>query len=280
MKRSLLFIIAFTVLFLGACSSSDAPPVEEAEAPHVPDVATEEITYTVGDVEFTGYFAWDRALDGPRPGVIVVHEWWGHNDYARSRAEQLAAMGYTALALDMFGKGSLAEHPDDAKKFVDAAMADLGEAERRFTTALDLLKGHATVDAERVGAIGYCFGGGVVLHMARVGTDLDVVASFHGSLAPMTPAEPGAVKARVLVFTGEADPMVPADVVAAFEEEMTAAGVDYTVKVYPGATHSFTNPDATAVGEKFGMPVAYDEAADRDSWSMMEAAFAESFGTN
>jgi dienelactone hydrolase len=269
--------LLLAVLVFSACSAPESDSTEPEATPG-PDIATEEVTYSVGDEEFTGFFAYDRSRSGPRPGVVVVHEWWGHNDYARERARQLAEMGYTAFALDMFGSGKTAEHPDDAQAFAMAVFADLEQAELRFNAALDRLKGHETVDPERVAAIGYCFGGGVVLHMARVGTDLDAVASFHGSLQPMEPAEPGAVKARVLVYTGEADPMVPAEAVAAFEQEMQAAGASYELKSYPGAMHSFTNPGATAVGEEFGMPLAYDAEADADSWARMSAAFREVFG--
>ncbi len=275
---SLLFLAVFVVACGGAPAESEgeAPAAAESAAP---DIRTEEVTYQVGDENFTGYFAYDGSTDEPRPGVIVVHEWWGHNDYARDRAEQLAGMGYTALALDMFGSGKLADHPDDAGAFASAVFADIDGAELRFNTALDLLKNHATVDADRVAAIGYCFGGGVVLHMARVGTDLDAVASFHGMLGAAKAAEPGGIKARVLVYNGADDPMISAEAVTAFEEEMDAAGATYEVKNYEGAKHSFTNPGATAVGEKFEMPLAYDEAADKDSWASMAAAFAEVFGS-
>ncbi|ANM31121.1 dienelactone hydrolase [Acidobacteria bacterium Mor1] len=275
---SLLFLAALVVACGGAPAESEgeAPAAAESAAS---DIRTEEVTYQVGDESFTGYFAYDGSTDEARPGVIVVHEWWGHNDYARDRAEQLAGMGYTALALDMFGSGKLADHPDDAGAFASAVFADIDGAELRFNTALDLLKNHATVDAEKVAAIGYCFGGGVVLHMARVGTDLDAVASFHGMLGAAKTAEPGSIKARVLVYNGADDPMISADAVAAFEEEMDTAGATYEVKNYAGAKHSFTNPGATAVGEKFEMPLAYDEAADKDSWASMAAAFAEVFGS-
>jgi dienelactone hydrolase len=240
-------------------------------------VQTQEITYKVGDNEFTGYLAYDDAISGKRPGVIVVHEWWGHNDYARKRTEMLAELGYTAFALDMYGSGKLADHPNDAKQFMQAVMGNLSEVQKRFEAAHKILTDHASVDKDKTAAIGYCMGGGISLHMARFGVDLDGVVSFHGSLGTKTPAKPGQVKARVLVFTGEADPFVPAEQVAAFEKEMKMAGVWFELKGYPGVKHSFTNPAADGFAERFNMPLAYDEAADKDSWQRMLAFFKEIF---
>ncbi len=244
------------------------------------EIVTEVVPYTVGGTTLTGYLAYDDGVTGSRPGVLVVHEWWGHNAYARRRAELLAGLGYTAFALDMYGEGKVTDHPSQAGAFAREALADLGVAEARFAAALDLLRGHPTVDAARVAAIGYCFGGGVVLHAARTGTDLDAVVSFHGSLAPKAPAAPGAVSAEILVLTGADDPLVPLTQVDAFRAEMTTAGADVEIVSYPGVVHSFTNPDATAIGERFGMPVRYDAAADADSWQRMQALFDRLFAAS
>ncbi|WP_455234867.1 dienelactone hydrolase family protein [Thiogranum longum] len=238
--------------------------------PAIAEIQTREVTYQVGGSEFTGYLAYDDALSGKRPGVLVVHEWWGHNAYARKRAEMLAQLGYTALALDMYGTGKVAEHPDDAKKFMQAVTSNMPEAQKRFTAARNLLSEQDTVDSSQIAAIGYCFGGGMVLNMARAGMDLDGVVSFHGSLGTQTPAQAGQVKARVLVLTGADDPFIPPQQVQGFEQEMKAAGVDYEVHSYPGVKHSFTNPDADSFAERFDMPLAYDEAADKDSWQRMQ----------
>lgn len=248
-----------------------------AALPLFAELQTEVVNYEIDGKSFTGYMAWDDASEEQRPGILVVHEWWGHNDYARKRAEMLAELGYTAFALDMYGSGKVADHPDDAKKFMQAVVSDYAQAEQRFATAMDLLKDHPTVDAEQLAAIGYCFGGGMVLHMARAGMDLEGVVSFHGSLGTEQPAQPGEVKAEVLVFNGAADPFVPAEQVSAFQEEMDAAGVDFRLVNYPGVKHSFTNPGADAVGEKFDMPLAYDEQADKDSWQQMQAFFERIF---
>jgi len=206
-----------------------------------------------------------------------VHEWWGHNAYARTRAEMLAALGYTAFALDMYGTGKLADHPNDAKTFMQAAVSNMPEAEKRFQTAHEVLMRHSTVDREKTAAIGYCFGGGIVLHMARAGTDLDGVVSFHGSLGTQTPAESNRVKANVLVLTGASDPFIPVEQVQAFEAEMVAAGVQYELKSYPGVKHSFTNPEADGFAKQFGMPLAYDAEADKDSWQRMQVFFKDVF---
>ncbi len=240
-------------------------------------IKTEEIKYQVGGTEFTGWLAYDDASAAKRPGIVVVHEWWGHNPYARKRAEMLAGLGYTALALDMYGSGKLAAHPKDATAFMMAVMKDFSVAKARFNAAHDLLKGHATVDAAKTAAIGYCMGGGIVLNMARAGADLAGVVSFHGSLGAKEKAMPGKVKAKMRVYNGAADPFVKPESITAFEAEMKAAGVNYQIKHYEGAKHSFTNPDADTFGTKFKMPLAYNKAADEDSWAGMQAFFKEIF---
>jgi dienelactone hydrolase len=240
---------------------------------------TEEITYTDGRTEMKGYLAWDDAIEGARPGVLVVHEWWGLNAYARKRAEQLAGMGYAALAVDMYGDGKTTEHPAEAGEFASAVFTDLDAATARFRAARNTLAGHAVTDPDRIAAIGYCFGGGVVLHMARFGVDLRGVASFHGSLATQRPAQPGEVKAKVLVCNGADDPMVTAEQIRDFTREMDSAGVNYKFINYPGAVHSFTNPGATAVGEKLDMPLRYNQAADEASWQELQRFLQEIFAT-
>ncbi len=266
MRRIARFLVAGFAVLLLATSAVRA------------ELQRETITYRVGDKEFTGYLAYDDAVAGKRPGVLVVHEWWGLNAYSRKRAEMLAGLGYTAFALDMYGTGKVADHPDTAKAFMQSVMSDVPEAARRFDAAKSVLQGQPTVDAEKIAAIGYCMGGGVVLQMARLGMDLDGVVSYHGALATQTPAQPGQVKAKVLVFTGEADPLVPTDQVQAFVGEMQSAGVDYSLVGYRGAKHSFTNPDADALGQRFSMPLAYDKAADNDLWMRTQFFLKQIFG--
>jgi dienelactone hydrolase len=258
-----LFIVLASVLFsLNAASA----------------IKTGEITYQVGGQPFTGFIAWDDSIKGKRPGVLVVHEWWGHNAYARKRAKQLAEEGYVALALDMYGAGKVTEHPDNAKQFMQAVLAEKGAARKRFEAARKLLAARLETDADHIAAIGYCFGGGVVLNMARAGLDLDGVVSFHGSLGTDTPAAPGSIKADILVFTGEDDPFAPKEQVEAFEAEMKAAGARYRVIRYPGVKHSFTNPDADRLGKANDMPLEYNAAADRDSWEKTLVFFRKIFG--
>ena len=274
--RALIIVVA--ALATAGCSKKSAAPepqveateeAESEEAPMGPKIQSEEVTYKAGDTTLKGYMAWDANQQGPRPGVLVVHEWWGHNDYVRKRADMLAELGYTALALDMYGEGRLADHPDDAMKFMSETISNMDVATQRFRAAYDLLKEHGTTNPNDIAAIGYCFGGAVVLHMARFGVDLDGVVSFHGNLATQAPADKGAVKAKVLVLHGADDPMVPPAQVEAFKKEMEAAEVDYTFIAYPGAKHAFTNEAATEKGKKFGMAIEYNEEADEKSWEEM-----------
>ena len=241
------------------------------------EIVTENVRYKAGDTVMKGLIAYDDSIKGKRPAVLVVHEWWGHNDYARKRAMMLAEMGYTALAVDMYGDGKTADHPDDAGKFSGAVMSNMPIARARFEAAMDSLKKHPTVESNKMAAIGYCFGGGVVLAMARLGIDLKGVVSYHGSVATQNPARKGQVKAKVRVFNGEADPFVKTEQIEAFKKEMDAAAVDYVFVNYPGVKHSFTNPGADKYGKKFNLPLAYDGKADKESWSDTQAFFKEIF---
>lgn len=217
---------------------------------------------------------YDDAVKKPTAGIVVVHEWWGMDDYTRSRARRLAEAGYTAVAVDMYGHGKVAAHPGDAKAFMNAALAQPELMTARFNAARQLLASAPNVDADRHFAIGYCFGGAVVLNQARQGADLAGVASFHGSLGAATPAAKGAVKAKLLVATGADDPMVPPQQVAEFVLEMTAVGAKFELLSYPGVVHGFSNPDATEKGRAYEMPLAYDAEADADSWQALLAFIA------
>lgn len=229
------------------------------------EVKTRAVEYRQGDTVLQGFLAYDDAVQGKRPGVLVVHEWWGLNQHARNAATRLAKAGYVGFALDLYGKGKVTTHPQDAKAFAAEASKDPEVKKARFDAALALLKQQPQVDPERIGVIGYCFGGSVALDMARAGEPLKAVATFHAGLAPSgAPAARGTFAPRtVLVQTGGADPMVPAAQIRAFEREMKNAGVTAKVITYPGAKHGFTNPDAG----KAGMDgLAYDAEADRKSW--------------
>lgn len=240
-------------------------------------VQGKEVNYQANGTTLKGYLAYDDAIKGKRPAVLVVHEWWGHNAYARKRADMLAGLGYTALAVDMYGDGKQANHPDEAGKFAAEVSKNMPLAKARFEAGMQLLHKQKTVDARQMAAIGYCFGGGVVLNMARIGANLKGVASFHGSLGTDHPAQPGKAKARIISFTGEDDPMISADTVAAFRREMESAKANFKVVTYPGVKHGFTNPDADELGKKFGLPLAYNAAADRDSWQQATVFLREVF---
>lgn len=242
------------------------------------EVKTEPVEYKQGDTVLQGFLAYDDAAKGKHPGILVVHEWWGQNQHARNAAIKLAKAGYVAFALDMFGQGKVTTHPTDAMAFVKEASKDPEVKKARFDAALDYLKQQPQVDAERIGVIGYCFGGGVALDMARAGEPLKAIATFHGALTPSGElARKGVVQARsILIQTGGKDPMVTRVQVQALEKEMKAAGVKVKVITYPNAKHGFTNPDA----DKAGMEgLAYDAKADEASWPAMLKYMKATLGT-
>lgn len=237
-------------------------------------IRTERIEYRHGDALLEGYLAYDDSISGKRPGVLVVHEWWGLNDYAKHRARQLAGLGYVAFALDMYGKGKASSDAKQAGEWAGAFRSDRKLCRDRAAAGMEVLKRNARVDPARIAAIGYCFGGMVVLEMARGGADLKGVVSFHGSLATPNPDDARNIKGKVLVLHGADDPFVSPAEIAAFQEEMRRAGVDWQMDFYGGSLHAFTNPDAGKAGIK---GVGYNEAADRRSWLAMRSFFDEIF---
>jgi dienelactone hydrolase len=258
--RNLLIKLDVFTLVLGIVSVATAEP----------RIVGKTVDYSAQGVVMKGYLTYDENIAGKRPGVLVVPEWWGLNDYARKRARMLAELGYTALAVDMYGDGKAVTTPDDAGKLSSEVMKNSEVAKARFMAATDFLKEQPSVDPNRIAAIGYCFGGGVVLNMARQGVDLRGVASFHGSLTAVKPAQPGSVKAKILVLHGGADKFITPEQIEAFKQEMKSAGADFKFVSYPDATHSFTNPEATELGKKFNMPIAYNAEADRKSWGELK----------
>lgn len=230
------------------------------------------VEYRHGDTLLEGYMAYDDASKAVRPGVLVVHEWYGLNDYAMKRADQLAQLGYVAFAIDMYGKGVRATDAKEAGALAGKYKGDRPLMRTRASAGLDVLKKHSLVDPKRVAAIGYCFGGTTVLELARAGADVAGVVSFHGGLdTPDAQATP-AVKAKVLVLHGGDDPLVPLKDIVTFQEEMRRAGADWQMIYYGGAVHSFSNPQA---GSDPSKGVAYNEKADRRSWEAMKLFFAE-----
>ena len=274
--KSLTAYILFVALVLTASCKQKAEPKNEPEAPTVVKVTGTEVSYASDSTNLKGYIAFDENLEGKRPGILIIHEWWGHNEYVRERADMLAELGYTAIAVDMYGDGKKADHPDDAGKFAMSVMTNLPEAKARFNAAVDLLKQHESVDAEKIAAIGYCFGGSVALTMANSGADLDAVAAFHsGVTLPVMPNED--LKARVLVCNGAADPFISPESITAFTSAMDSIGAKYEYISYPGVKHSFTSKAADANGEKFQLPLAYDADADQKSWTSLQEMLSEVF---
>jgi len=266
MKNKLILVCGLGVLFtfIAISCSSSATNEENGEQRGV-ELVSESVNYSDDSTGLIGFASYDKNLEGA-PVILIVPEWWGLNDYAKNRAKQLSELGYFAFAVDMYGNGKIANNPDEAGANAGPFYANPAMANKRIEAALKKIKSsYPNADLKNVVAIGYCFGGSMVLNAAKSGMDFKGVVSFHGGLAGVKP-EKSTLKAKVLVCHGEADQFVSADEVATFKKEMDAVGAEYTFKSYPNATHAFTNPDATASGKKFGFPIAYNEKADKASW--------------
>jgi dienelactone hydrolase len=236
----------------------------------------ETVSYTLDSLSMSSYVVYDENIEGIRPAVLVVHEWWGLNEYAKRRARQLAELGYIAMAVDMYGNGRMGNDPEAAGKLAMPFYQNPQMAKAHFDAALNKFKTFMQVDTGKIAGIGYCFGGGVLLGLARMGEDLKGVVSFHGNLLG-TPADKNLLRSKILVCHGDSDSFVLPAEVAQFKKQMDSIGADYTFKTYAGATHSFTNPDATALGQKFKIPVSYNAAADSASWNDMKDFFDRIF---
>jgi dienelactone hydrolase len=272
--RNFLLPILFSLsLVVISCKSGDKKNTDLTKEPQLKEeTVTYQLDGTNDSLVMDGYIVYDENKEGKRPAVIVVHEWWGLNDYAKMRARELARLGYIAMALDMYGNGKRADNPDSAGKLATPFYMDTKLAKARFDAAMAKLKTYALADMDNAAAIGYCFGGAQVLNMAKMGEPLKAVVSFHGNLNVMVP-DKNLLKAKVLVCHGAADPFVPQAEVDQFKKQMDSVGAAYTFKAYEGATHSFTNPNATMMGEKFKLPIKYDAAADSASWKDMKEFF-------
>ncbi|WP_242495501.1 dienelactone hydrolase family protein [Salinicola tamaricis] len=235
---------------------------DEVVGPHVQG---ETFEYTTGGQTYKGYLAYNASDDQPRPGVLLVHEWWGLNDYIKQRADQLAALGFVALAVDMYGDGKVAQHPDDAKAFSSQVMQDWPAARARLDAALAALRQHPAVDGDHIAAMGYCFGGGVVMNMALAGMPIDAAISFHGSPTQAV-SQPQPFDGLVRIYNGQDDPLVDKQALADMAATLEKDGAKVRVVEYPGATHAFTNPDADALAKEFDLPLGYNAAADAASW--------------
>ena len=243
------------------------------------NIVRKEIDYKAGKTPLKGYLFYDENKTKKSPGIIVVHEWWGNNAYSQNRAKMLAELGYTAFAADMYGNGLVLDNPGDAEKNAGAIYSDIGLLKERITSAYDVLVNSDFADPERIAAIGYCFGGTVVLNAASLGVPLDAVVSFHGGLAGFK-ADPIIKNTHVLVCNGAADKFVSQEDKDNLKNQMNAAGAAYEFKEYEGALHAFTNPESTEAGKKFNMPIAYNAAADSASWNDMKEFFSKYFSVN
>lgn len=271
-----LFIGLAAAIFYNSQNSNGGTNINKDAAVVQTDAIKEEpVTYSVDGKNFNGYVTYDSKQQGKRPAVLVVHEWWGLNDYSRSRAKQLAQLGYIAMAVDMYGDGKTGDDPKTAMELATPFYKDATLAKTRLDAAINKLKTFPQTDASKMAAIGYCYGGFVVLNAAKLGVDLKGVVSFHGGLSGV-PVNKDLLKAKILVCHGEADQFVNPEV-AAFKKSMDSAGVDYTFKSYPNAKHAFTNPGATELGKKFNMPIEYNAVADAASWNDMKAFFVKIF---
>ena len=230
-------------------------------------IVGKDVSYKAGETTMKGYLAYDDAAKGRRAGVLVVPEWWGANDYAKKRARMLASEGYVALVVDMYGDGQIADNPKDAGALAGNVNRNPGLAYARFDAARKYLDRQPNVKKGETAALGYCFGGGVVLNMARSGMPLKSAVSYHGVLATDIAVKPGAIKTKLRIFHGEADPIVPPEQVEAFKTEMDNAKADYMFVAYPGVKHTFTNREADSYAAQFNLPLKYDNAADNDSWT-------------
>ncbi|WP_300209624.1 dienelactone hydrolase family protein [Bradyrhizobium sp.] len=233
------------------------------------------VTYKDGEATMKGFVVYDDASQAKRPGIVMVHEWWGITKHIHDEARNFARQGYTVLISDMYGDAKTADNPKDAGALSSSVMKNPAVMEQRFNAARDELAKQPSVNPRRIGAVGYCFGGAVVINMARAGADLVAVAGFHASLGLNTPAPaPGTVKAKVLVMNGADDPFVKPEQYDALKKDFEAAKADYRVIEYPGAVHAFTNPEATELGKKFNLPLRYDAKADQESKAEAAKFFA------
>jgi dienelactone hydrolase len=238
------------------------------------NIKEDSIHYQIDGKKYNGFIFYNEDQKGKRPGIVVVHEWWGLTDYTRMRAKELAKLGYIAIASDMYGNGQTAPDPKVAQELATPFYKDPSLAKTSLDAAIKFLKTYPQTDTSEIAAIGYCFGGFVVLNAAKLGSDLKGVVTFHGGLEGVKP--PKGMKTKFLICHGGDDQFENPNV-AKFKKEMDSAGADYTFKIYPGATHAFSNPEATALGQKFNMPIKYNAAADSASWNDMKVFLKKLF---
>jgi dienelactone hydrolase len=272
LKTLSTMLLAAIALFT-SCNTDDKKKETKMKEPKL---KAETVSYKLDSSTRNNFVVYDENIEGKRPAVLVIHEWWGLNEYAKMRARELAKLGYIAIAVDIYGDGKMGEDPAAAEKLATPFYMKPETIKPIFDAAVEKLKGFSQTDPTKIGAIGYCFGGAQVLNLAKMGEDLKGVVSFHGNLN-VVPVNKDLLKAEVLVCHGAADPFVPQVEADQFKKQMDSIGAKYTFKEYAGATHAFTNPMATAMGEKFKIPIKYNAAADTASWNDMKRFFNQVF---
>jgi dienelactone hydrolase len=275
-----------TILFASICialascgnqqttsTTTDSAQTTEVDSTNAtPSIKTDSVIYTFNGKQSKGYIAFDENKKGKLPVVVVIPEWWGVTNYTKSRARQLADLGYFAIDADLFGKGDTAINPKEAMAFTKPYYTNPQLALSAVEAAIAKAASYPQADTSRIAAIGYCFGGFIVLNATKLGAPLKATVSFHGDLSGVQPKK-DIIKADILVCQGGADQFVPEKAQTAFKKSMDSVGAHYTFVVYPGAMHAFSNPNATALGEKFKLPIAYNAAADTASWKAMQDLF-------
>lgn len=258
-------MLLIAIVIIAGCQTNNDQPQKKAV------LVTREVDYAAGNLPLKGYLAYYDSAEGvKKPGILVVPEWWGITDFVRHKTDSLAKMGYVALAIDMYGNGKTVQDAKDAQKLSTEVMKNMDSAKARFDAGMQFLINQPQTEPTQVAAIGYCFGGGIALRLALNGQEqIKGVVSFHGDLPTEQVKDSGMIKTKLLVCNGQADPFNPPKKVETFRNAMDSAKVDYTIINYPDAKHSFTNPAADSLGQKFNLPLAYNKEADKESWGAM-----------
>lgn len=270
MKHYLTGLFALAMLFFAACNNQEASE-KKADVPET--IIETAVAIQADSVTMNSIIAYGDDSTVKKPIVLIVPEWWGLDDYVKGRAKQLAELGYFAVGVDMYGEGKTAADPTAAGALAGPFYANPQMAKARLEAALAKAKTYAQADTTRTAAIGYCFGGAMVLNSAKLGLPVNGVVSFHGGLAGPAPSKE-LTKAAILVCHGGADPFVPEAEVVTFKKQLDSLSIPYTFKVYDSATHAFSNPAATGKGKQFNLPIAYNAKADSASWSDMKTFFS------
>lgn len=277
--KSLKILSISLLLFSLSCKENRAQTAKDSKTETAEsvskDIKTEDVAYNIGGQNYKSFVAFPSDTASAKPVVMVIPEWWGLNDYAKKRAKMLAELGYFAMAVDYYGDGKTVNNPKDAQTLAEPFYSDAALSKSTYEAARQQLGKFPQADVSKVAVIGYCFGGAQALNMARQDASLKGAVSFHGNL--MTGVKPNNNKVKVLVCNGANDSFVPTEEISAFKKEMDSAKMNYQFIDYPGAVHSFTNPDATEIGKKFNLKVAYNKEADEKSWKDMKAFLAEVF---